>query len=61
MSQNKLLEGIKLESIFQPSDFSEASEVAFVHALKIALVARAKLTLLHIEASPSAEWQDSLP
>ena len=51
-------EGVKLESIFHPSDFSEASEVAFAHALKIALVAGAKLTMLHVEASPSAEWQD---
>jgi len=51
-------EGVKLESIVHPSDFSEASEVAFVHALKIALVAGAKLTMLHVEASPGAEWQD---
>jgi nucleotide-binding universal stress UspA family protein len=58
MSDTKLLEGIKVESIFHPSDFSVASEVAFAHALKIALVARAKLTMLHVEASPSAKWQD---
>ncbi len=58
MTQTKMFEGVKLESIFHPSDFSEASEVAFVHALKIALVAGAKLTMLHVEASPSAEWQD---
>jgi nucleotide-binding universal stress UspA family protein len=58
MSQAKTLDGVKLESIFHPSDFSEASEVAFVHALKIALVAGAKLTMLHVEASPAAEWQD---
>ena len=48
----------KVESIFHPSDFSEASEVAFAHALKIALVAKAELTVLHVEASPSTEWQD---
>src|SRR6476646_2175331 len=53
-----MVEGVKLESIFHPSDFSEASEVAFAHALKIALVAGTKLTMLHVEASPSAEWQD---
>jgi nucleotide-binding universal stress UspA family protein len=58
MSQIKMLDGVRLESIFHPSDFSEASEVAFVHALKIALVAGAKLTMLHVEASPGAEWQD---
>ena len=58
MTQTKMLDGVKLESIFHPSDFSEASEVAFVHALKIALVAGAELTMLHVEASPGAEWQD---
>ena len=58
MSHTNLLEGIKVESIFHPSDFSEASEVAFAHALKIALVARAKLTVLHVEAGPGTEWQD---
>jgi nucleotide-binding universal stress UspA family protein len=60
MTQTKIPGGVKLESIFHPSDFSEASEVAFVHALKIALVAGAKLTMLHVEASPGAEWQDFL-
>jgi nucleotide-binding universal stress UspA family protein len=58
MTQTKILDRVKLESIFHPSDFSEASEVAFVHALKMALVAGAKLTMLHAEASPGAEWQD---
>ena len=58
MSQTNRLNGIKVESIFHPSDFSEASEVAFAHALKIALMARAKLTVLHVDASPSAQWQD---
>ena len=58
MTQTKMLDGVKLESIFHPSDFSEASELAFVHALKIALVAGTKLTMLHVEASPGAEWQD---
>jgi nucleotide-binding universal stress UspA family protein len=47
-----------VESIFHPSDFSEASEVAFAHALKIALAARAKLTVLHVEASSGVDWQD---
>jgi nucleotide-binding universal stress UspA family protein len=58
VSQTNLLEAVKVESIFHPSDFSKASEVAFLHALKIALVARAKLTVLHVEASPSVQWQD---
>ena len=58
MSHTNLLEEIKVESVFHPSDFSEASEVAFAHALKIALVAKAKLTVLHVQAVPGTEWQD---
>jgi nucleotide-binding universal stress UspA family protein len=38
----------RLKSIFHPTDFSEASEKAFSHAMKLALVARAKLSLLHV-------------
>jgi len=47
--------------IFHPSDFSPTSEVAFVHALKIALRSEAKLDLMHIESSLRAEkryWPD---
>ena len=51
-------DNFKLASVFHPSDFSEASEIAFAHALKVALVARAKLTMLHVAASPGVEWQD---
>ena len=53
MIQTKVPEGVKLKSIFHPSDFSEASEIAFAHALKIALVAGAKLTMFHVAATPS--------
>jgi nucleotide-binding universal stress UspA family protein len=35
--------------IFHPSDFSQASEVAFAHALKIALQSKAKLDIMHVE------------
>ena len=51
-------DGVKLESVFHPSDFSEASEIAFTHALKVVLVARAKLTMLHVAGSPGVKWQD---
>ena len=47
--------------IFHPSDFSPTSEVAFVHALKIALRSEAKLDLMHVESSLRAEkryWPD---
>lgn len=48
----------RISSIFHPSDFSEGSEVAFVHALKIALVARASLTMLHVDSGDDADWSD---
>ncbi len=47
--------------IFHPSDFSPASEVAFGHALKIALQAKAKLDIMHVETRLSPEkpsWLD---
>ncbi len=46
-----------IENILHPSDFTVASEVAFAHALKAALLAKASLTMLHV--SPRAahdEW-----
>jgi nucleotide-binding universal stress UspA family protein len=47
-----------VESVLHPTDFSEASERAFAHALAIALFRRAKLTLLHVaETSSEEEWQ----
>jgi nucleotide-binding universal stress UspA family protein len=48
----------KIESIFHPSDFSEASEIAFAHALKIALVAGATLNMLHVDQGFEAAWSD---
>jgi nucleotide-binding universal stress UspA family protein len=47
--------------IFHPSDFSPPSEVAFAHALKIALQSKAKLDLMHVERSLRPEqpyWLD---
>ena len=45
-------------SIFHPSDFSEASEIAFAHALKIALVTKSRLSVLHAAAKPDVTWTD---
>ena len=46
-------------NIFYPSDFSPASEVAFAHALKLALLAQAELSLLHVTRQPDAtQWTD---
>lgn len=48
----------RIESIFHPSDFSAASEIAFAHALKIALVSGAALDMMHVAADPDADWGD---
>ena len=38
-------------SILHPTDFSEVSQVAFAHALKLAISARAKFTIVHTETA----------
>ncbi|HEY7182377.1 MAG TPA: universal stress protein [Blastocatellia bacterium] len=45
------------QRIFHPSDFSDASNVAFVHALKLAVLANGRLTILHADAEGGA-WRD---
>jgi nucleotide-binding universal stress UspA family protein len=47
VSSEPLIEA-RLGSIFHPSDFSRASEIAFEHALRIALVTRSRLNVLHV-------------
>jgi nucleotide-binding universal stress UspA family protein len=47
-----------IDSILHPSDFSEASEVAFAHALKAALIAGCRLTLFHVSPDMRGEWSD---
>jgi nucleotide-binding universal stress UspA family protein len=47
-----------LQQIFHPSDFTPASEVAFIHALKAALMAKAELTILHVSPKHESEWME---
>jgi len=47
-----------VSSIFHPSDFSPSSEVAFAHALKIALLTHADLNVLHVRDADNADWAD---
>src|SRR5512132_1005389 len=47
-----------IDSILHPSDFSAASEVAFAHALKAALIAKSQLTVMHVSPSVTTEWTD---
>ena len=56
---SKSLSDIGIDSIFHPSDFTEASEVAFAHALKIALAAGAELALFHaVEGAGDVDWHE---
>jgi nucleotide-binding universal stress UspA family protein len=51
---------IPINTIFHPTDLSEASFVAFAHALKIALLAQSELTILHATntAGDQVNWKD---
>jgi len=58
MSHVPLLHSAATASVFHPSDFSEASEIAFAHALKIALMSRATLHMLHVSGESDLPWDD---
>lgn len=47
-----------LQHVFHPSDFTPASDVAFIHALKAALLAKAELTILHVSPKHELEWME---
>ena len=47
-----------IQAVFHPSDFTEGSEVAFAHALKIALVAGSALDVLHVSVGRKVEWTE---
>jgi nucleotide-binding universal stress UspA family protein len=42
--------------VLHPSDFSEASLVAFAHALKVTLISRSKLVLIHVSDGAKRDW-----
>jgi nucleotide-binding universal stress UspA family protein len=45
-----------VKSIFHPSDFSKASELAFAHALAIALMRETKLVIMHAGHGDIDDW-----
>jgi len=45
-----------VQSIFHPSDFSAASELAFAHALAIALLRKCELSILHAGGAHDRDW-----
>jgi nucleotide-binding universal stress UspA family protein len=50
---------LPFETILHPTDFSEASQLAFAHALRIATLAKAELSILHATTGGgSPHWHD---
>lgn len=47
-----------LDNVLHPSDFSPDSLTAFHHALKAALVAKSKFTVLHVAPDMNPDWTD---
>jgi hypothetical protein len=45
-----------VNSIFHPSDFSKASELAFAHALAIALMRKTTLVIMHARRGKWEDW-----
>ena len=58
MNQNPDYSYPLVDSILLPSDFSAGSLTAFHHALKAALVAKSRLTILHVSPNAAAGWTD---
>src|SRR5688500_7341680 len=47
-----------IRHVLHPSDFSAASRVAFVHALKAALITKARLSLIHETNDEQRDWSE---
>jgi nucleotide-binding universal stress UspA family protein len=47
-----------VQRIFHPSDFSKAGNTAFAHALVLALIAKANLTIFHVSNGGNGSWTD---
>ena len=47
-----------IKSVLHPTDFSEASLVAFNHALRVAMLVQSKLTLLNVSGGRPSTWAD---
>jgi nucleotide-binding universal stress UspA family protein len=51
----------RVAHVFHPTDFSPASEIAFAHALRVALAARAALTIFHVAPENDAVPWSAFP
>ncbi|MEX5215117.1 MAG: universal stress protein [Nitrospiraceae bacterium] len=47
--------------IFHPTDFTQASQTAFVHALKLALVLQTRLSIMHVDPDVAQEHFEDFP
>ena len=47
----------RVQFILHLTDFSESSEAAFEHALRLALTNRCELTVLHVGGGEDADWE----
>lgn len=61
IDMNAPLDPVTIHRIFHPTDFSEDSQVAFAHALKLALVHRAELTIMHVDPIVAPEGFADFP
>lgn len=57
----RVLAPTNIKRIFHPSDFSSASDVAFAHALRFAVVCRGSLTILHSETKNERDTWENFP
>lgn len=52
---------LSLKNVFHPTDFSADSHIALIHALKLALVTRADLSIMHIDPDAAREDFEDFP
>ena len=56
MAEQATLVAPFVRSIFHPSDFSKTSDLAFAHALAIALIRRTELVIMHAGRGSIGDW-----
>ena len=52
---------LSFKKVFHPTDFTPDSNIALIHALKLALVARADLSMMHIDPEAAREDFEDFP
>jgi nucleotide-binding universal stress UspA family protein len=56
MNVVKVMPPTRLDRVFHPSDFTPDSDIAFEHALKIALKCKSGLQMMHVDTKNDADW-----